>query len=62
MKEWFLARGYPVIVANNQIGKVVFGRGQSVTKNLTSGTPFVTTYHPNVKELRKLIRDVLPFL
>ena len=50
MKEWFLARGYPEIV--------VFGRGQSVTKNLTSSIPFVTTYHPNVK----LIRDVLPFL
>ena len=26
MKEWFLARGYPEIVANNQIDKVVFGR------------------------------------
>ena len=62
MKEWFLARGYSEIVVNNQIDKVVFGRDQSVTKILTSGTPFVTTYHPNVKELRRLIRDVLPFL
>ena len=62
MKEWFLARGYPERVVNNQIDKVVFGRDQSVTKNLTSSIPFVATYHPNVKELRKLIRDVLPFL
>ena len=48
MKEWFLAIGYPEIVANNQIDKVVFGRDQSVKKNLASGVPFVTTYHPKV--------------
>ena len=34
MKEWFLARGYHEIIVNNQIGKVVFGRDQSVKKNL----------------------------
>ena len=62
MKEWFLARGYPDIVVNNQIDKVVFGRDQSVKKNLESGIPFVTTYHPKVKELGKMIRDLLPFL
>ena len=48
MKEWFLAIGYPEIVANNQIDKVVFARDQSVKKNLASGVPFVTTYHPKV--------------
>ena len=62
MKEWFLARGYLKVIVNNQIDKVIFGRDQSVKKNFTSGIPFVITYHPNVKELRKLIRDVLPFL
>ena len=62
MKEWFLARGYPEIVVNNQIDKAVFGRDQSVKKNLKSGIPFVTTYHPKVKELGKMIRDLLPFL
>ena len=62
MKEWFLARGYPEIVANNQIDKVVFGRDQSVKKNLESGITFVTTYCPKVKELGKLIRDLPPFL
>ena len=61
MKEWLLARGYPDIVVNNQIDKVAFGRDQSVKKNLESGIPFVTTYHPQVKELGKLIRDLLPF-
>ena len=49
MEEWFLVKGYPEIVVNNQIGKVVFGRDQSVKKSLESGIPFVTTYHPKVK-------------
>ena len=62
MKEWFLARDYPDIVVNNQIDKVVFGRDQSVEKNLESDIPFVTTYHSQVKVFWKLIRDLLPFL
>ena len=62
MEQWFLAKGYSEIVVNNQIDKVVFVREQSVKKNLESGIPFITTYHPKVKELRKLIRDLLPFL
>ena len=62
MKEWFLARGYLEIVVNNQIEKGVFGRDQCVQKNLESGIPFVTTYHPKVKELAKLIRDLLHFV
>ena len=53
MKEWFLARGYPEIVVNIQIDKVVFGRDQSVKKNLERGILFITTYHPKVKKLGK---------
>ena len=62
MKKWFLARGYPETVVNNQINKVVLGRDQSVKKNLESGIPFLTTCHPIVMELVKIIRDLLPFL
>ena len=51
MEEWLLARGYSEIVVNNQIDKVVFGRDQSVKKNLESGIPFITTYHPKVKKV-----------
>ena len=61
MEEWFLATGYSEIVVNNQIDKVVFGRNQFVKKNLESGIPFITTYHPKVKELGKFNRDLLPF-
>ena len=62
IKEWFLVRGYPEIVVNNQIDKVVYARDQSVKKKLESGFPFVTTYHSKVKELGKMIRNLLPFL
>ena len=40
MKEWFLAKGYHEIVVNNQIDKVVFGRDQSVKKNLECSNQF----------------------
>ena len=59
MKEWFLARGYPKILVSNQIDKIAFGRDQSVKKNLQGGNPFDITYHSKVKELGKLIRDLL---
>ena len=45
MKELLLAKGYPKTVVNNQINKVVFGRHQSVKKNLESSIPFVNIYH-----------------
>ena len=47
----YLAIGYPEIVVNNQIDNFVFGRDQSVKKNLERGLPFVSTYHPKVKDL-----------
>ena len=62
MNKLFFTRGYPGTVINNQIDKVIFTRDQSVKKNLESGIPFVTTCHPKVKELGKLIRDLIPFL
>ena len=61
MDERFLARGHPEIFVNNQKDKVVFGRHQSVKKNLKSGIPFVTTYHPKIEELGKLISNLLLF-
>ena len=58
-----MARGYhPEIVVNNQIDKFVFGRDQSVKRTLESGIPFVTLYHPKVKNLGKLMKDLLSFL
>ena len=62
MKEWFLGRGYPEKILNDQIDKVVFGKNPPAKKSLENGIPFVATYHPKVKDLGKLIKDLLPFL
>ena len=48
-------------VTNNQIGKVVFGKNQSVKKTSESGIHFVNAHHPKVKVFRKLIKDLLSF-
>ena len=50
------------MVVNNQIDKVVFGRDQSLKKNLENGIPIVTIFHPKVKESGKLISNLRPFL
>ena len=57
-----LAKGYSKIIVNSQIDKVVINRDQSVKRKLESSIPFLTTYHPKVKDLRKLTRDLLTFL
>ena len=61
-KEWFLARDYPKNVVNEQINKVIFSMSQINRKNFEKDIPFVVTYHPKVKKLGKLIKDLLPFL
>ena len=62
MKEWFLARDYPKNVVNEQINKIDFGKSQPSRKNSENGIAFVMSFHPKVKELGKLIKDLLPFL
>ena len=62
MKEWFLSRGYLEKVVNDQIGKVVFGKNPPVKKSSINGIIFVATNYPKVKDLGKLIKDLLPFL
>ena len=62
MKEWFLARDYQENVVIEHIDKVAFGKTQFSRKNSENGIPFVVIYHLKVKKLRKLIKDLLPFL
>ena len=57
-----MARRYLQKIVNDQIDKVVFGKNPPVKKSLENGIPFVATYHPKVKDLGKLIKDLLPFL
>ena len=49
-------------MVNEQINKIVFGKSQPSRKNSGNGVPFIVTYHPEVKKLGKLIKDLLPFL
>ena len=60
MKVWFLARGYPEKVVNNQTDKVVFSKNPPVKKSSKPRIPFVTTCHPKVKDLGKLINPFVP--
>ena len=62
MKEWFLARDYPKNVVNEQINKIDFGKSQPSRKNSENGIDFVMSFHPKVKKLGKLIKDLPPFL
>ena len=57
-----LTTDHPKNVVNEQINKAVFGKNQPSRKNSENGVPFVLTYHPKVKKLGKLIKDLLPFL
>ena len=58
----FFARGYLEKVVNDKIDKVVFGKNPPVKKSSENAIPFVATYHPKVKDLGKLIKDLLPFI
>ena len=62
MKKWFLVKGYPDKMLNDQIDKVVFGKNPSVKKSSESRIPFVATYHPEVKDLDKLVKYLFSFL
>ena len=57
-----MARNYPEKVVNDQINKVVFGKNPPVKKSSENGIPFVATSHTKVKDLGKLVKDLLPFL
>ena len=57
-----MARGYPEQIVNDQRDKLVFDKNAPVKKSFENGIPFVTTYHPKVKDLGKLFKDLLLFL
>ena len=57
MKKWFLVKGYPDKMLNDQIDKVVCGKNPSVKKSSESRIPFVAAYH-----LGKLVKYLFSFL
>ena len=61
-EECFLAKRYPENVVNDQTDKIVFCKNPPVKKFSETGITFVPTYHQKLKDLGKLIKDLLPFL
>ena len=61
-KDWFLARDYPQKVVSEHIDKVVSSKQPSCKDTSEQGVPFVATYHPKLKDIGKLIRNLHLFL
>ena len=57
-----MAREYPHKVVKEQIDKVFFGKQPTRKDTSEQGMPFVETYHPNLKDLGKLIKKLQLFL
>ena len=57
-----MARDYPQNVVSEQIDKVVFGKQPTHKDTSEQGETFVATYHPKLKSLGKLIKNLQLFL
>ena len=55
-------RDYPQKVNSEQINKVIFGKQQTHKDTSEQGELFVATYHPKLKDLGKLIKNLQLFL
>ena len=62
LKDWFLARDYPLKIVCKQIDKAVFCKQPSRKDTSEQGVPFVATYHPKLKDLGKFIKNLQLFL
>ena len=57
MKSWFLKRGYPEKLIENEMRKVKFGKEGIKKAKGVKGIPFVVTYHPQLKNLGRIINQ-----
>ena len=63
MKSWFLKRGYPVALIQNEMDKVKFKRQRIQRREgITKGVPLVITYHPLLKGVGNILRKHLYIL
>ena len=46
MKEWFIKKGYPESVIEQEMKNVCFSEQGQKSKKVQKGVPFVVTYHP----------------
>ena len=64
MKSWFSVRGYPEYLVESEMKKVKFVSKNRNTKRGKSlkAVPFVMTYHPKLKSMKKVIHKYLDLL
>ena len=56
MRSWLLKRGYPEKLIENEMRKVKFCGQKGIKKAKgVKGTPFIVTYHPQLKHLGRII-------
>ena len=57
MKSWFLKRGYPQKLIENEMRKVKFGKEGMKKAKGVKGIPFVVTYHPQLRNPQRIINQ-----
>ena len=57
MKSWFLKREYPEKLIENEMRKVRFCKEGIKKAKGVKGIPFVVTYHPQLKNLGRIINQ-----
>ena len=60
MKSWFSVRGHPEYLIKSEVKKVKFVSKNRNTKRGKSlkAVPFVMTYHPKLKSMKKLFLNI----
>ena len=59
MKSWFLKREYTEKLIENEMRKVRFCKEGIKKAKGVKGIPFVVTYHPQLKNLGRIIKHLL---
>ena len=62
MKSWFLKRGYPENMIDEEMKKVKSSEKGSNNSKGSKGVPFVVIYHPSLNCLSRIIKDNLNIL
>ena len=59
MKSWFLKRGYPENIIDEEMKKIKFSEKGSKKSKGSKEISFVVTYHPSLNCLSRIIKDNL---
>ena len=62
MKSWFLKRGYPENMIDEEMKKVKSSEKSSNNSKGSKGVPFVVTYHPSLNCLSRILKENLSIL